>query len=145
MVSIKWGTRRRVMMAQQNFGMPPQAPMPPQCPVPPQAVPPYAVPPHKPARPRSQVPGILLIVMGALGVLATMALFVLPLVLFLLGGDGDFDAFGDFYSGFAHTAVIVGTASVVLLIVGVIHAILVGIERSRTEYLPQGGPADRWR
>ncbi|GAA1943677.1 MAG: hypothetical protein ACTIBG_14290 [Brevibacterium aurantiacum] len=128
-------------MAQQNFGMP-QQPVPrhpvAQHPMSPNAAPQYLMP-----RLPSVVPGILLIVAGALGVLLAIGIIMIPGVLFLLGGGGNVDAFNDFASGFVITAVIVGVMSLAALVTGIVLAVRTAKKRRRIRHAAMGWPTYR--
>ncbi|UVI36010.1 hypothetical protein [Brevibacterium spongiae] len=88
-------------------------------------VPPRSVPAKKP----SVVPGILLIVAGALGLGVAIVIAVVPMFLFLLGGGGNVDAFDDVASGFAITGLVVGVVSVLVLIAGIVLTTIVARKR----------------
>lgn len=119
------------MMAQQNFGMP-QHPMPPN-----------AAPQHPMPRLPSVVPGILLIVAGALGLLLAIGIIMIPGVLFLFGGGGNVDAFNDFASGFVITAVIVGVVSLAALVTGIVLTVRTAKKRRHIRHAAMGWPMPR--
>lgn len=100
--------------------------------IPPGGVPPGGVPVKKP----SVVPGILLIVAGALGLGLGLCIHVVPMFLFLLGGGGNVDAFDDVASGFAITGLVVGVVSVLVLIAGIVLTTVVARKR-RSFYPPR--------
>lgn len=110
------GRRANVTMAQQNFGMP---------------------------RLPSVVPGILLMVAGALGVLLAIGIIMIPGVLFLLGGGGNVDAFDDFASGFVITALIVAAVSLAALVTGIVLTVRTAKKRRRLRHAAMGWPMAR--
>lgn len=86
----------------------------------------------------SVVPGILLIVVGALGMLLARGIIMIPGVLFLLGGGGNVDAFGDFASGFVLTSLILGFASLAALVLGIVLTAVTAKKRRQIRWAAMG-------
>lgn len=86
----------------------------------------------------SVVPGILLIVAGALGMLLALGIIMIPGVLFLLGGGGNVDAFGDFASGFVLTSLILGFASLAALVLGIVLTAVTAKKRRQIRWAAMG-------
>lgn len=73
-----------------------------------------------PVRGPSPAPGIVCIVLGALGLILAALAGLIPGFLFLLGGGGNVDAFGDFASGFFTTAVVLLILGLAVLALGIV-------------------------
>ena len=91
------------------------------------------------------VPGILLIIAGVLGLGVGLCILVIPMLLFLIGGGGNVDAFDDFASGFYSTGFVVAVISVLVLIGGIVLTTVVARKRRRMRpqvwmVMPPGGP-----
>ena len=99
----------------------------------------------RPAKKPSVVPGILLIIAGVLGLGVGLCILVIPMLLFLIGGGGNVDAFDDFASGFYSTGFVVAVISVLVLIGGIVVTTVVARKRRRMRpqvwmVMPPGGP-----
>ncbi|SDR93233.1 hypothetical protein SAMN04489752_0616 [Brevibacterium siliguriense] len=99
----------------------------------------------RPAKKPSVVPGILLIIAGALGLGVGLCILVIPLFLFLVGGGGNVDAFDDFAAGFYTTGLVVAVISVLVLIAGIVLTTVVARRRRRMRpqvwmVMPPGAP-----
>lgn len=123
-------------MAQQSFGMSqhPAAQHP--------AMPNAASRQPMPRLP-SMAPGILLIVAGSLGVLLATGIILIPGLLFLLGGGGNVDGFGDFASGFVITSVIVAVVSLAVLTTGIVLTVRAARRRRDLRHAAWGWPMPR--
>jgi hypothetical protein len=102
-------------------------------------------PTGRPAKKPSVVPGILLIIAGVLGLGVGLCILVIPMLLFLIGGGGNVDAFDDFASGFYSTGFVVAVISVLVLIGGIVLTTAVARKRRRLRpqvwmVMPPGGP-----
>ena len=103
------------------------------------------LPAGRPAKKPSVVPGILLIIAGVLGLGVGLCILVIPMLLFLIGGGGNVDAFDDFASGFYSTGFVVAVISVLVLIGGIVLTTVVARKRRRMRpqvwmVMPPGGP-----
>ena len=92
-------------------------------------------PTGRPAKKPSVVPGILPIIAGVLGLGVGLCILVIPMLLFLIGGGGNVDAFDDFASGFYSTGFVVAVISVLVLIGGIV--LTTAVARKRRRLRPQ--------
>jgi hypothetical protein len=103
-------------------------------------------PTGRPAKKPSVVPGILLIIAGVLGLGVGLCILVIPMLLFLIGGGGNVDAFDDFASGFYSTGFVVAVISVLVLIGGIVLTTVPSRESDAAlrpqvwMVMPPGGP-----
>lgn len=68
--------------------------------------------------------GIALVVLGALNLLLALLIFAMPMGLFILGGGGNTDAFGELTARFALFALVALVPGILMLVSGIVMLVV---------------------